>query len=68
VGVAAATALARLLGGQWPAPTSGELLVVVVAVRLLGKLAGERCAIDRATDRSGELPDDAEAFVRPTVA
>jgi hypothetical protein len=42
--------------------------VVVVAVRLLGKLAGERCAIDRATDRSGELPDDAEAFVRPTIA
>jgi hypothetical protein len=46
----------------------GGLLVVVIAVRLLGELAGERRAIYLATDRSGELADDAEAFVGPTVA
>ena len=48
--------------------TSGRLLVVVIAVRLLGELAGERRAVYLATDRACKLADDAEAFVRPAIA
>lgn len=66
--VSVVTALARLLRGQRPAPMSGGLLVVVVAVRLLGEVAGERGPVDLATDRSGKLPDDAEAVVRAAIA
>ena len=42
--------------------------MVVIAVRLLGELAGERRTVYLATDRAGKLADDAEAFVRPAIA